>query len=81
MWLALEQVVSDPDIDTVYLISSGEADSGLYVHGNRIGRHLADLNRFHQTTVHAICYGETEWDQSHVEAVAKATGGTFRVVK
>ncbi len=65
----------------MYLISSGEADSGLYVHGNRVGFHLKDLNRFYQTTVHAICYGENEWDRSHVKAVADATGGTFKVVE
>ena len=35
IWKLLEMVVSDPDIDTAYLLSSGEPDVGLYVHWNR----------------------------------------------
>lgn len=81
MWAALEMVVSDPKIDTVYLLSSGEADVGLYCHGNRIGRHIGDLHRFHKTIIHAIAYTEREGDRWHVEQPAKATGGTFRAVE
>ena len=76
-WQVLEEVVREPDIDKIYFICSGEADAGLYVHGNRIGSHLRDLNRFCKKTVHAVAYSEKGFHH-HVKAVSDATGGTFR---
>jgi HEAT repeat protein len=78
IWQVLEIVVADPSIDTVYLLSSGEPDVGLYVHWNRVTRHLADLNRWHKVTVHTVVYSERQWFRDQLEKIAEATGGRFR---
>ena len=49
-------MLADETLDTVYLLSSGEPDTGLYVHWNRVTRHLADMNRFHKVVVHTVAY-------------------------
>jgi HEAT repeat protein len=81
IWQVLELVVSDPSLDTVYLLSSGEPDIGLYVHWNRVTRHLKNLNRFHKVVVHSIAFTDNEGYQQQLEKIAEATGGEFRVVE
>lgn len=78
IWQALELVVSDPEIDTIYLLSSGEPDTGKYVHANRVATHLQDLNRFHKVVVHTIAYTSNEGFQSQMEAIARAGDGEFK---
>lgn len=75
IWKVLEMVVSDGDIDTVYLLSSGEPDVGLYVHWNRVTSHLADLNRFHKVVVHTVVYSDRQWYRDQLQMIAKTTGG------
>ena len=77
VWAVLEHVIQDPGIDTVYLLSSGEPDIGLYVHSNRLTAHLKDLNRFHKVVVHTIAYSDRQFYRDQMEAIAKATGGEF----
>ncbi len=81
IWQALAAVVADPTLDTAYLLSSGEPDTGLYVHWNRVTRHLADLNRFHKVTVHAVAYTDNEWFRDQLQKIAETTGGHFRWFK
>lgn len=78
IWQALELVISDPDIDTIYLLSSGEPDTGKYVHANRVAAHLRDLNRFHKVVVHTIAYTSSKGFQSQMEAIALAGDGEFK---
>jgi HEAT repeat protein len=78
IWQALETVLAIPEIDTVYLLSSGEPDIGKYVHFNRVTAHLKDLNRFHGLVVHTIAYNENEGYRHQLEEIAKATGGEFK---
>jgi hypothetical protein len=81
IWKLLEIVVSDPDIDTAYLLSSGEPDVGLYVHWNRVTRHLIDLNRFHKVVVHCVVYSERKWFRDQLEKIAECTHGNFKWFK
>jgi hypothetical protein len=78
IWAALSMVVADPTLDTAYLLSSGEPDTGLYVHWNRVTRHLADLNRFHKVTVHTVVYSDNQWFREQLEKIAQTTGGSFQ---
>ncbi len=78
IWKVLELVVSDPDIDTAYLLSSGEPDIGLYVHWNRVTRHLRELNRFHKVTIHTVVYSGRKWYRDQLERIAQATQGQFK---
>ena len=77
IWQALVTVLDDPTIDTAYLLSSGEPDTGRYVHWNRVTRHLADLNRFHKLTVHSVAYTDNTWFRDQLQKIAETTGGHF----
>jgi hypothetical protein len=77
IWEILETVVSDPLLDTVYLLSSGEPEVGLYVHWNRVTEHLAELNRFHKVTVHTVVWSESQWFRDQLRKIAECTGGSF----
>jgi HEAT repeat protein len=77
IWQALETVIADPTIDTAYLLSSGEPDTGLYVHWNRVTRHLADLDRFHKLVVHTVAYSDNKWFRDQLQKIAEVTGGHF----
>jgi len=78
IWQLLEQVVSDPDLDTAFLLSSGEPDIGLYVHWNRVTWHLRELNRFHKVVVHTIVYSDSTWFRQQLEKISEVTGGEHR---
>jgi hypothetical protein len=78
IWKLLEAVLSDPDIDTAYLLSSGEPDTGTYVHTNRLVPHLRELNRFHGLVVHVIAFSGNASYRRQLQAIAEATGGEFR---
>ena len=60
---------------------TGQPDIGLYVHWNRVTRHLRNLNRFHKVVVHSIAFTDNEGYQQQLEKIAEATGGEFRVVE
>ncbi|MEO6711368.1 MAG: HEAT repeat domain-containing protein [Planctomycetota bacterium] len=79
IWRALTAVLEDPELDTAFLLSSGEPDIGTYVHWNRVTWQLADLNRFHKVTFHTIAYTDNDWFQQQLEKIAEVTGGEFRV--
>ncbi len=81
IWDVLSAVVSDPDVDTVFLLSSGEPEVGLYVHWNRVCEQLADLNRFHKVVVHTVCWNDSKWYREQLEHIALATGGTFKGIE
>ena len=76
-WAALESVLADEAIDTIYLLSSGEPEVGLYVHWNRLTAHLRDRNRFHGVVVHTVAYSDSEWYRDQLRKIAEATGGAF----
>ncbi len=78
IWSALMAVLEDPDLDTAYLLSSGEPDIGTYVHWDRITYQLVELNRYHKVVFHAIAYTESDWNREQLENIAKATGGEFQ---
>ena len=78
IWQVLEAVLADPTIDTAYLLSSGEPDTGTYVHWNRITFHLKNENRFRKLRIHSIAYSDSQWNRDQLENISKATGGEFR---
>jgi hypothetical protein len=67
-------------IDTIYMLTSGEPDVGLYVHGNRIAESIADVNRFQKVVLHAVAYSkESYW--RHIRQISDAMGGQFEGYK
>jgi hypothetical protein len=78
IWRALETVMEDPELDTAFLLSSGEPDIGTYVHWNRVTWHLADLNRFRKVTFHTVAYTDSKWFREQLVKIAEVTGGESR---
>jgi len=77
IWAALMAVIDNPDLDTAYLLSSGEPDVGEYVHWNRVTYQLKEINRFHKVIFHTIAYSDNKWYRDQMEKIAEATGGEF----
>jgi hypothetical protein len=77
IWNALRTVMEDPELDTIYLLSSGEPEVGEYVHYNRVTLYLRDLNRFHKVVVHGVAYHESQWYRDQIQKITEATGGQF----
>ena len=78
IWAVLLAVLEDPELDTAYLLSSGEPDVGVYVHWNRVTYQLKELNRFHKVVFHTIAYSDSQWYRDQLEKIAEATGGEFQ---
>ena len=78
IWKLLETVIVDPELDTAYMLSSGEPDIGEYVHWNRVTWHLKELNRFQKVVVHTIAYSNSEWYRDQLSKIAEVTGGEFK---
>ena len=78
IWRALSLMLEDPNLDTAFLLSSGEPDMGTYVHWNRVTWHLADLNRFRKVTIHTVAYTDSNWYREQLEKIAEVTGGESR---
>jgi HEAT repeat protein len=78
IWNALEAIVANPELDTVFLLSSGEPEEGTYVHWNRVCRYLEELNRFHKVVVHTVSYTDSQWYREQLQKIAAATGGTWK---
>ncbi len=78
IWRALCMALEDQELDTAFLLSSGEPDIGTYVHWNRVTWQLADLNRFRKLTIHTIAYTDEKWYRDQLEKIAEVTGGEFR---
>ncbi|MBI3819928.1 MAG: HEAT repeat domain-containing protein [Planctomycetes bacterium] len=84
IWEALRAALADPDIDTVYLMSDGEPEDGLFVHYNRVVDHLQRINILRKLVVHTVhvsdpgwTAGVTEWYRSQLREIAKGTGGKY----
>ena len=78
IWQALETVTQDPTIDTIYLLSSGEPEAGLYVHWNRLTDYLQDINRFRKIVVNSVAYSDNKYYRDQLERIAQVTGGRFQ---
>jgi hypothetical protein len=84
IWGALQSVLSDADIDTVYLMSDGEPEEGLYVHYNRVVDHIKRIEPLRKLVIHTVhvsdpswSAGTAEWYRSQLREIAKATGGKY----
>ncbi len=81
IWGALETATQDPDLDTIYLLASGEPEVGLYVHYNRIVLQLRERQRFGKFVVHGVVYTHSDWYARQIEEISRSTGGEFRRVE
>ena len=81
IWNALLSALEDSELDTVYLLASGEPEVGVYVHFNRIVMHLRELQRFQKFVIHGVVYTDSNWYAKQIEEICKSSGGEFRHVE
>lgn len=84
IWSALLAAIEDTDIDTIYLMSDGEPEDGVYVHYNRVVDHLKRINILRKVVIHTVHVSDpkwsadtAEWYRSQLREIAKGTGGKF----
>ncbi|MFN0206151.1 MAG: HEAT repeat domain-containing protein [Planctomycetota bacterium] len=84
IWSALLAAIEDSDIDTIYLMSDGEPEDGVYVHYNRVVDHLKRLNILRKVVIHTVHVSDpawsaatAEWYRSQLREIAKGTGGKY----
>ena len=71
---ALERAFEDPAVDTIYLISDGEASMGEIIDPGAIRERIASMNENRGVRIHAIAIG---YDLAVLAALAQDSGGIY----
>lgn len=74
---ALELVIDDPEVDTVYLLTDGAPSAGKRNLGSRIVDWARRTTALSRVEVHTIAFGAKDRDADFLRKLAEATGGTF----
>ena len=69
--------MSDPDIDTIYFLSEGGPNEGLFVESTRFMRHLTRLNVYTRVQVQCLQVTASNYGQKFLRALAAGTGGEY----
>lgn len=73
--------ISQPDIDSVYLLTEGGPTEGKYLETDRFMRHLKRLNVYYRVRVYTLLMGTSRSGAKFLEEVAKSTGAKFYDLK
>ncbi len=72
---AVQTALTDPEVDTIFLLSDGEPTQGARVESYDILEGVAAQNRFRRAVIHTIQIGR---DQDLMRRLAIANGGDYR---
>ena len=75
---ALERALTDPKVDTVYLLTDGQPSAGRIVDPEQILDEVQRLNRTRQVVVHCIGLGI---DSDLLKRLSAMTGGSYKFVR
>lgn len=78
---SIAYAISQPNIDTVYVLTEGGPTEGRFIDTKRFVRHIKRLNDFYRVRVHTMLIGSSSSGSTFLAAVAKATGGKFYDLK
>ena len=82
IFCTLRLALTQPAIDTVFMLSEGNPTEGQYIDLKRFLRHLTILNRYCKTRIHALFIGSAKSAERYLQAVAvEGGGGKFYDVK
>lgn len=74
LWDPLRIAFDDPDVDTIYVLSDGEPNTGEIYEMGRLRRAVQDLNRNRGVIIHCIAVGGS---LDVLEVLADDSGGTY----
>jgi len=74
---ALAKALTDPAVDTIYVLSDGEPTRGIRIEPTDIQEAVARANRFRKTVIHAVQIGR---DLQLLKNLARQSGGRYRNV-
>lgn len=74
---ALEKALSDPKVDTIYLLTDGQPSAGRIVDVEQILDEVQRLNRTRQVVIHSIGLGI---DSDLLRRLSEMSGGTYKFV-
>lgn len=74
---ALIEALSEPEVDTVFLLSDGRPTYGTYINNDNIIENIAGFNRFRKVVIHTIMTGNkgTKKDRELMENLAEDSNG------
>jgi len=74
---ALIEALSEPEVDTVFLLSDGRPTYGTYINNDNIIENIAGFNRFRKVVIHTIMTGNkgTKKDRELMEKLAEDSNG------
>lgn len=73
--------VSQPNIDTVYILTEGGPTEGKYVERKRFMKHLRRINVYYRVRVHTLLMGSSSDGPPFLRALAEATGAEYYDLK
>jgi HEAT repeat protein len=74
---ALEFMLRDPQIDTVFFLSEGGPNEGRFTNHDRFMAHLARLNVYQRVEVHTLQVTTSKTLSKFLRRLARLTGGQF----
>lgn len=72
---ALIEAFSEPEADTVFLLSDGKPTYGTYVHSENIIENISKYNRFKKIMIHTIMTGKKGTNRELMEKLADISNG------
>ncbi|MDI6788823.1 MAG: hypothetical protein QME51_10670, partial [Planctomycetota bacterium] len=72
---ALIEALSEPEVDTVFLLSDGSPTYGTYIYNDNIIENIYNYNRFKKAVIHTIITGKKGTDVELMKKLAEMSNG------
>jgi hypothetical protein len=73
--------ITQPNIDTIYVLTEGGPTEGKFVDRRRFMKHLKRINLYYRVRVHTLLMGSASDGPPFLKALAASTGGEFYDLK
>jgi hypothetical protein len=74
---ALVEALSEPEIDTVFLLSDGQPTYGTYMHSDNIVRNIYNDNRFKKAVINTVTTGKKGTNRELMKKLAEVSNGIY----
>ncbi|MFH1231052.1 MAG: HEAT repeat domain-containing protein [Planctomycetota bacterium] len=74
---ALIEALSEPEIDTIFLLSDGKPTYGTYIHNENIIENISAYNRFRKAVINTIMTGKKGTSRELMKKLAEISNGIY----
>lgn len=74
---ALLEALSEPEVDTVFLLSDGKPTYGTYMHPDNIIENIYDANRFKKAVINTVTIGKKGTNRILMKKLAEISNGVY----